>query len=468
MNHPNIKNIYLIAICGTGMTSLAGLLKDAGFHVTGSDENVYPPMSTLLANKGIEILPGFKKEHIEKGGFDLVIIGNVVTKDNIEVQAVLESGLPYISLPQALSRFFLEGRKSLVVAGTHGKTTTTALLSWALHSTGQEPGFMVGGWLNNFDSNHRFSQGEYFVTEGDEYDTAFFDKEAKFLHYRPFAAILTGVEFDHADIFRDLDHIKSAFGKFVRIIDPGGFLLVEHSDVHARDIVDQAPCTVETYGFSPQADWHIDSFRFENGISHFSLAHGGKKVGDFRLPMIGRHNTLNCAAVLALTLKLGVPAKALATGLKEFKGIKRRQEIVGVKNGVTVIDDFAHHPTAISLTIAAVKSAYPGRRVWAVMEPRSVTTRRKTFQTQLPGCFREADKVVVAKLFSPEKIKLEERLDPDVLIQDIRRQGKEAYFIPEVDDIVEFIATKAESGDIVLIMSSGGFANIHQKLLNRL
>jgi len=467
MNSKEIKNIYIIAICGTGMASLAGLLQKAGYRVTGSDANVYPPMSTLLENAGIAIKPGYKKENIT-GGIDLVIVGNAVSKDNEEVLAVLAAGLPYISMPQALSRFFLEGRKSLVVTGTHGKTTTSAMLSWVFEACGQKPGFMVGGWLKNFDTNHKLPEGDWFVTEGDEYDTAFFDKGPKFLHYRPYAAILTSIEFDHADIYRDLDHIKESFRKFMKIIDPKGFLLVEFSDKNTKDVITEAQCEVESYGFSKQADWQVADYRFADGHGQFTLKHHGKEVGRFHLPMIGRHNILNSAAVTALALKCGLSAEAVADGLKSFKGIKRRQEVVGEKNGVTVIDDFAHHPTAIHLTLEGAKDAWPGHRIWAVFEPRSATSRRKTFEDSLPESFRLADRTIIAGLFAPDKLQEEERLDPKQVVATIKGKGREAHFFPTVEEIVTFIAKHQQPGDVVMIMSSGGFDGIHQKLLDRL
>ena len=449
------------------MASLAGLLKESGFDVTGSDANIYPPMSTLLADLDILVKPGFNRENITQD-IDLVIVGNVVSKSNEEVKAVLDLGISYTSFPSALARFFLEGRKSLVVTGTHGKTTTTALLSWALHATGQNPGFMVGGWLKNFDRNYRVPEGDYFVTEGDEYDTAFFDKGPKFLHYRPLAAILTGIEFDHADIYEDLTHFKSAFRKFVEIIDPEGFLLVNSADDNIKDILSHASCPVETYGLSESADWSGGAYRFESGVGCFTLSHKGRKVGTIRLHMIGRHNVENTIAVAALAIRLGIPAEAVCRSFSTFKGIKRRQEVVGKKSGVTVLDDFAHHPTAIGLTIEGVKEAYPEGRVWAVFEPRSATSRRNVFQEIFPASFAQADETIIARPYSQEKIPLDERLDPDRLVKDIERLGSKGHYIPDVEDIVKHIAKNSKACDVVLVMSSGGFSGIHQKLLESL
>jgi len=467
MKSKDIKNIYLIAICGTGMAALAGLLRGEGYRVSGSDTNIYPPMSVLLENAGIPVLPGYRKENIT-GDIDLVIVGNAVSKTNEEVQSVLEAGLDYMSFPEALSHFFLDGRKSLVVTGTHGKTTTASLLSWVLHDSGRKPGFMVGGWLKNFDSNHLVPEGDYFVTEGDEYDSAFFDKGPKFLHYRPDVSILTSIEFDHADIFKDLDQIKDAFRKYVSLIRPEGVILVKHADANIQDVLGEAVCRIETYGYLDGADWRIGDYQFEGGYGSFSLFYQGEKKGDFQLAMIGRHNVENAAAVAALCLGLGLTVKEINSAFKSFQGIKRRQEVVGVKKGVTVLDDFAHHPTAIRLTLEAVKEAYPGQRVWAVFEPRTATSRRKVFEQDFPDSFLGADRVVFAGLFAPEKIREKDRLDPERVVTLIRQKGGNANFIPEVDDIVGFMAENVENRDVVLVMSSGGFGGIHQKILDRL
>ena len=462
----DIKSIYLIAICGTGMAALAGLLKSAGYRVSGSDANIYPPMSTLLENAGIPVLPGYRKENITEN-IDLVIVGNAVSKSNEEVQAVMKAGLNYTSFPAAIARFFLEGRQSLVVAGTHGKTTTTSILSWVLQSSGRKPGFMVGGWLKNFDNNHQVPEGNFFVTEGDEYDSAFFDKGPKFLHYRPDASILTGIEFDHADIFDDLDQIKEAFRKYVNLIRPDGIILVKHNDKNIQDVLKNAVCRIETYGYSDGADWLIEGYRFEDGRCDFTLSFKGGTKASFQLAMIGRHNVENAAAVAALCLRLGLTEEEINVAFKTFQGIKRRQEVVGVNNGITVLDDFAHHPTAIRLTIEAVKEAYSGQRLWAVFEPRSATSRRKVFEQEFPDSFLGADKVIIAGLFAPEKISQEERLDPGKVVSCLQKKGCDAYFIKEVDDIVGFMSDNAVSGDVVLVMSSGGFGGIHQKILDQ-
>ena len=467
VSNEKIKSIYLIAICGTGMASLAGLLQKSGYQVTGSDANIYPPMSTLLKSSGIDIKPGYQRENITND-INQVIIGNAVSKDNQEVLAVQEKGIPYISFPEAIKKFYLENQKSLVITGTHGKTTTTALLSWVLHSAKRKPGFMVGGWMKNFDGNHAISEGEFFVSEGDEYDTAFFDKGPKFLHYSPFASILTGIEFDHADIYRDLEHIKDSFRKFVNIIHPSGFLLAAFSDKNAKDILTNASCPVETYGFSSSADWVIDNYKFVEGKGCFTLLHHGVKIANFHLPMIGRHNIENATSVAAMSLKLGLTTQEIQKGFQTFKGIKRRQEVIGVKNEVTVIDDFAHHPTAIRLTLEAVREAYPEQRIWAIFEPRSATCRRKVFEDRLPKSFTPADQVIIAGLFAPDKINPEDRLDPELVVEHINKDGGNAYFIPDIETLVDKLIIECRPKDVLLIMSSGGFSGIHQKLITRL
>ena len=467
VSNKKIKSIYLIAICGTGMASLAGLLQKSGYLVTGSDANIYPPMSTLLKSSGIDIKSGYQRNNIT-ADIDQVIVGNAVSKDNPEVLAVQEKGIPYISFPEAIKKFYLKNQKSLVVTGTHGKTTTTALLSWVLHSAKRKPGFMVGGWMKNFDGNHAIPEGEFFVSEGDEYDTAFFDKGPKFLHYSPFASILTGIEFDHADIYRDLDHIKDSFRKFVNIIHPSGFLLAAFSDKNVQDVLADASCQVETYGFSSSADWVIGDYKFVSGKGYFTLSHQNVNVANFNLPMIGRHNIQNATSVAVMSLKLGLTTQEIQEGFHTFKGIKRRQEVLGVKNGVTVIDDFAHHPTAIQLTLEGIKEAYPGQRIWAIFEPRSATCKRKVFEDRLPKSFTPADLVIIADLFAPDKIDPKDRLNPELVVENINNDGGDAYFIPDTEALINKLITECRPKDVLLIMSSGGFSGIHQKLIARL
>jgi UDP-N-acetylmuramate: L-alanyl-gamma-D-glutamyl-meso-diaminopimelate ligase len=462
-----IRHIHLIAICGTGMAALAGMLKTAGYRVTGSDANVYPPMSTILERQGISYRVGFRPENIESDT-DLVVIGNAVSKTNAEVLAVLERGIPYRSFPQALAEFFLNDRVPIVVAGTHGKTTTGALAAWVLECAGLDPGFLIGGWVKNFDANSRPGTGRYFVVEGDEYDTAFFDKGPKFLHYRPHAAILTSIEFDHGDIYNSLDEIKDAFRKFVRLIPPDGILFAADGEPHVRDVIRELSCPVSLYGLDSSARWHVEQVRFDSEGVSFRVMDGRRDLGPFRSPMVGRHNLMNALGVIGLASTLGLSADVIQKGIESFQGVKRRQEIVGEIKGVIVMDDFAHHPTAIRETLAGLRLKYPDHRIWAVFEPRSATSRRNTFQKEFSQAFDSADRIMIADLFAPEKLSNEQRLDPKRVVEDLLSLGKEAAFVPTADEIVRTIAPQLKSGDLVCVMSSGGFDGIHGKLLKAL
>jgi UDP-N-acetylmuramate: L-alanyl-gamma-D-glutamyl-meso-diaminopimelate ligase len=464
---PVYRHIHLIAICGTGMAALAGMLKTAGYRVTGSDANVYPPMSTMLDRQKIPYRVGFRPENIEPDT-DLVVVGNAVSKTNPEVQAVLERGIPYRSFPQALAEIFLKDRIPVVVTGTHGKTTTSALMAWVLESAGMDPGFLIGGWVKNFDSNSRPGTGRYFVVEGDEYDTAFFDKGPKFLHYRPQAAILTSIEFDHGDIYTDLDQIKAAFRKFVQLIPADGVLLAAEGDPNVKSVLREATCAVSMYGLAPSARWRAEQLDFGPDRVSFRVLNGQKDMGVFRSPMVGRHNVNNALAVIGLSVGLGVAPDAVRKGLETFQGVKRRQEVVGEAKGVIVMDDFAHHPTAIRETLAGLRLKYPGRRIWAIFEPRSATSRRDTFQKDFPASFEAADRVVMAGLFAPDKVPIHQRLDPGRVVEDLRALGKEAEFLPTADEIVRTIAPQLRSGDLICVMSSGGFDGIHGGLLKAL
>ncbi len=459
----SIKHVHLIAICGTGMGSLAGMLKASGYHVTGSDQHVYPPMSTWLAGQGIAPYSGFAAEHLD--GADLVIVGNAVSKSNPEVVAMLERGLAYRSFPQALAEFFIRERHAMVVTGTHGKTTTTALLAWVLTSAGRDPGAMIGGTAKNFDGNFRVGGGRFVAVEGDEYDTAFFDKGPKFLHYRPRTAVLTSIEFDHADIYRDLAHVMSAFDRFVALIPRDGLLVAAADDERVSAVAGRAVSRVERYGFDAGSDWIAEGLRASEGGVAFDVRRKGQPCGRFHLPLIGRHNVMNALAVIAAAHDAGLAQAEIAEGLRTFRGIKRRQEIVGTERDVIVMDDFAHHPTAIRETLAAVKMGYPARRVWAIFEPRSATSRRAVFQTEFAECFDLADEVIIAQPFASDKLPVEERLDARRLVSDLGRRGVHAAYVPTTDDIVRIVAPQLTPGDLICVMSSGGFDGIHAKLL---
>jgi UDP-N-acetylmuramate: L-alanyl-gamma-D-glutamyl-meso-diaminopimelate ligase len=460
-------HIHLVAICGVGMASLAGLLQARGYRVTGSDQNIYPPMSTYLASIGIDVLPGFRPEHLVPQP-DLVIVGNAVSRTNLEAQALLEAQIPHISFPQALGQFLIGSRSSLVIAGTHGKTTTTALAAWVLTCAGLDPGFFVGGVPVNFGSGWRVGAGDYVVIEGDEYDSAFFDKGPKFLHYRPHSVILTSIEFDHADIYRDLDHVKSAFRRLMDIIPRGGTLVVCGDYPAAREIAAAAVCRRVTYG--ADGDWNAANIEFQAGHVFFEPCYRGKSEGRLQAAVIGRHNIQNALAVYALGRALGIEREKLLEGFRTFKGVKRRQEIRGEQRGVLVIDDFAHHPTAVRETIEAIRAAYEGRRIWAVFEPRSNTSKRSLFEQEFADALALADQVVVAPVFQPEKISDGERLSVDHVIQRINQHCGEgrARTADGTAEIAAMIARDARAGDIVLVMSNGGFDNVHEKILRRL
>lgn len=464
---PESKRIHIIAVCGTGMAALAGLLKKGGHAVTGSDTQIYPPMSTLLEEAGIPCKIGYDPSHIEPNT-DLVIIGNAVGKTNPEVVATLERGLPYFSMPAALGEFFLKGKTSLVVAGTHGKTTTSSLLAWVLTSAGLDPGMMIGGWVKNFNSNHRSGKGNYFVVEGDEYDTAFFDKGPKFLHYQPHHAILTSIEFDHGDIYADLTAIKQSFRKFVALLPAEGLLVTAAGDPAIGEVIKGAGCRIETYGIDEEADWQAEQIHMTGELLSFDVFRRRKKMGTIRSPLAGRHNLKNTLAVIALAYEVGVPWEKIVEGVLRFEGIKRRQEIVGEVRDILIIDDFAHHPTAISETLMALRLRYPTRRLWAVFEPRSATSRRNVFQKEFVAALAPADRIILADIFAPEKIPAEDRLNPEKIISDLVALGKNARFLSTPDRIVSEMVKELAPGDVVCVMSSGGFGGIHQKLISKL
>ncbi len=461
---PERQHIHLIAICGVGMSALAGMLQARGFRVTGSDQNVYPPMSTQLEALGIELRQGFSAQHLIDDP-DLIVVGNAVSRTNPEVQAMLAQGIPFLSFPQALAEFFLRDRHPIVIAGTHGKTTTASLMAWVLESAGLDPSYMIGGVPRNFGTNYKLGHGAFFVVEGDEYDTAFFDKGPKFLHYRPRSAILTSVEFDHADIYRDLEHVQEAFRGFVRILPSDGYLAAGIDFPHVGELLSSVPCVWEGYGFSPVARWRAMQVEEDEGTTRF-LVQRDQEIGAIRWTSVGRHNVQNALGVIAVASHLGVPFGDIRQGLQSFTGVKRRQEVRGIVHDITVIDDFAHHPTAIRETLAALRARYKGHRLWTIFEPRSATSRRATFQNDFVEAFAGADRVVIADLYNPNPIPLDSRLSPERLADDIaRRCAKDAVHLPSVEAIVDRVAAGAQPGDVVVIMSNGGFGGIHEKLL---
>jgi UDP-N-acetylmuramate: L-alanyl-gamma-D-glutamyl-meso-diaminopimelate ligase len=466
---PAGSHIHLIAVCGVGMASLAGLLQSRGYRVTGSDQNIYPPMSNYLAEIGIEILSGFRAEHLSPRP-DLVVVGNAVSRNNPEAQAILGQDIPYISFPQALGRFLIGARTSLVITGTHGKTTTTALAAWVFNCAGLDPGFFVGGVPLNFGSGWQVGGGDHVVLEGDEYDTAFFDKGPKFLHYRPRNVILTSVEFDHADIYQDLDHVKAAFARLMDIIPGDGLLVVCGDYPVATEIAATARCQRITYGSGGDVDWTPDNPQFHEGRTFFAPCYRGKAEGRIEAAVIGRHNVMNALAVYAMGRMMGIGHEKLLDGFRTFRGVKRRQEIRGERRGVLVIDDFAHHPTAVRETVEAVKAAYCGRRVWAVFEPRSNTSKRNIFEKEFAAALALADRIVVAGVYQPEKVPESERLSVTNLVRELnhRTADDRARMIESAADIAATIAQDARPGDVVLVMSNGGFDAVQEKILQAL
>jgi len=449
------------------MASLAGMLKERGFRVTGSDAAAYPPMSDFLESLGIPLAQPFAAGNLEPRP-DLVIVGNAISRGNVELEEVVDQRIPFQSLPQILHDEFLSGREVIAVAGTHGKTTTTSMLAWIFESAGQEPSFLVGGIAENFQSSFGLGRGRNFVIEGDEYDTAFFDKGPKFLHYFPDAVILTSVEFDHADIYADLEAVKTAFKRLVNLVPRRGRIVAWDGSANVDECVAHAFCPVERYGFRPSSQWRIVDVRYEAERTAWRILLNGVGWGSFEFPLAGEYNLLNATAAAAMAAGYGIGMEAIQRALKTFKSVKRRLEVCAEVNGITIIDDFAHHPTAIEQTLKALQTRYPGRRLWAVLEPRSNTLRRNVFQKELVSALSKADQVVVAAIFKPEAVPARERLDAAAVIADLNRNGRQARLIANADEIVVAIAPELRSGDVVAILSNGGFGGIYEKLPARL
>lgn len=463
----NVHRIHFIAICGTAMGALACMLKEMGYDVVGSDQHVYPPMSDFLKNKGIHIFEGFKSEHFSIKP-DLVVVGNAVSKDNPEVLAMQAMGLAYCSMPVAINYFAAAGKQQIVVTGTHGKTTTSSFIAWMLHCAGFDPSFLIGGIIPDFNSNYRVGQGGGIVLEGDEYDTAFFDKGAKFFHYTPDVALLTSVEFDHADIFNDLDHVKNTFQRFIHRLGQNSVLIAYDQDPNIDSILPGANCRIARYGNRTESQWRLDQIRIEPPYTFFDVYHGSELYAQFKTCMIGRHNLTNLLAAVAVGYQLHIDPKDISIALETFKGVRRRQEVRGVKNDIVVIDDFAHHPTAVKATIEAVKSFYGQRKVVAIFEPRTNSSRRNVFQMVYPDCFDAADEICIRQAPLLEKIPEKQRFSSSQLVQELRARGKSAHFFDDTDGIIAFLCDQAKPGDILLIMSNGGFDNIHKRLLDQL
>ncbi|MGA7905681.1 MAG: UDP-N-acetylmuramate:L-alanyl-gamma-D-glutamyl-meso-diaminopimelate ligase [Terrimicrobiaceae bacterium] len=461
MSHP-FKHVHFLGICGTAMGAVAAAMRENGFVVTGQDDNVYPPMSTFLEGKGIAITTGYHPSDIPPAA-DLIVIGNAMMRGNPAVEAVLNRKLYYLSLPETLKQFFLRGRHNLVVTGTHGKTTATSLLAWIFQRAGLEPSYLIGGIPVDLGQGACLRGSKYFILEGDEYDTAFFDKRAKFLHYLPELVIVNNIEFDHADIYRDLEEIKTSFRRLLNIVPSEGMVLLNADDPNCLDVAKDCPAPIVEVGFSDNAGDHIRNPRHRHGVSTFEL------FGvPFEVRLMGEFNIRNAAMAASAAHFYGVPVTEIQGALAGFSGIKRRQEVRGVVRGITVIDDFGHHPTAIRETLAGLRGRYAESRLWAIFEPRSNTTRRAVFQHELPKSFAQADGVFLSRVARLEQIPERERLNPERVVDDIAATGKPAFYAPSVDEIIEKLKPLVKSGDVIVVFSNGAFDGIHQKLLERL
>ena len=454
------------------MASLAGMLQARGHVVTGSDENVYPPMSTMLADLGIPVMQGYKAEHLSPAP-DCVIIGNAIPRGNAEVEETLNRRLLYRSQAETVKEEFIRGRRSLVVAGTHGKTTTTSIAAWVMERGGLDPTFLVGGVVQNFGSSFRVTESPYFIIEGDEYDTAYFDKGPKFMHYLPELAIVNNIEFDHADIYKDLDAVKTAFRRLMNLVPGEGRLIAGWDSAHVREVVAEMGqklyTRLETFGTSDDATWQARAIDYSGELARFQVFREGSAWGEFQTPLIGDFNIRNCLAVIIAADAWGVEREAIKDALASFKSVRRRMQVRGIEREVTVIDDFAHHPTAVRETLTALRTKYQERRLVAVFEPRSWSSRLAVFQDDYADAFRPADYVVIASVFDSSKATEKGRvLDTHKLIEDIQRQDKPAFQIAGAEDIVRHLAPELRAGDVVAIMSNGGFGGIHEKLLQAL
>src|SRR5690349_11499338 len=463
---------HLIGICGTAMASLAGMLQARGHHVTGSDLNVYPPMSTMLEQLGINVSHGYKREHLTPAP-DCVIVGNAIPRGNAEVEEALKRKLLYRSQAEVVKEEFIRGRHSLAVAGTHGKTTTTSIAAWVMDQGGLNPSFLIGGVAQNFGSSFRVTGSDYFIIEADEYDTAYFDKGPKFMHYLPELAIVNNIEFDHADIYADLEAVKLAFRRFMNLVPENGRLIAGWDSPNVRKVVESFGerlfTRVETFGTDASAKWQVRNADFSEGLSRFEVFCENQSWGEFQTPLLGEFNLLNCLAVIVAADAWGVSREKIQSALVSFQNVKRRAEVRGEERGVVVIDDFAHHPTAVRETLRALRTKYGGRRLIAVFEPRSWSSRLAVFQDDYANAFAAADYVVIAAVFDSQKVTEKGRaLDTRALIDAISQQGKPAWALPNADEIVSHLVPELLSGDVVAIMSNGGFGGIHEKILSSL
>ncbi|MBV9643851.1 MAG: UDP-N-acetylmuramate:L-alanyl-gamma-D-glutamyl-meso-diaminopimelate ligase [Verrucomicrobia bacterium] len=457
-----VHRIHFLGICGTAMGAVAAAFRELDFVVTGSDDNAYPPMSTFLEGKGIKISDGFTPENIP-AEVDLVIVGNALCRGNPELEAVLDQRLPYRSLPETLKEFFLQDKTNIVITGTHGKTTTTSLIAWIFREAGCDPGFLIGGIARDLAQGAAFTNSNYFIIEGDEYDTAFFDKRSKFLHYLPETVVINNIEFDHADIFADLEEIKLSFRRLVNIVPGRGYIFINADDPNCAEVVTKSLSQVFTVGFREEVTHQITEVHYDSAGAEFVL-----RDHSFRLPLIGEFNVRNAAMAVSVALAYRLPIEVIQNALARFAGVARRQELRGEVKGIKVIDDFAHHPTAIRETLFALRHRYPGHKIWAIFEPRSNTTRRAIFQTALPEALKLADGVILARVARVDQLPSDDRLDPERVVQTIRACGVPAFYEPYVEDILHRVKPLARPGDVIVVFSNGGFEGIHQRLLTEL
>ncbi|MGB8476441.1 MAG: UDP-N-acetylmuramate:L-alanyl-gamma-D-glutamyl-meso-diaminopimelate ligase [Candidatus Acidiferrum sp.] len=465
------KHVHVIGIGGSAMAPLAGMLREHGYRVTGSDSGVYPPASTLLEKLGISFFHSFDAAHMSPAP-DLVVIANIIARGNPELEEVLDRKIPYRSMPEILEEVFLPGRHSIVVSGTHGKTTTTAMLAWIFQTAGKRPNFLVGGVAENFGKSYGLGGGEEFILEGDEYETAFWDRGPKFFHYHPDDLIVTSLEYDHADIYRDFETYELAFKRLVNLVPRRGKTVIwgdtEQSGPALRRAAEKAFCPVETYGFSAGNDWLASELAVDGGGMRFSVTHKGKPFGEFALAASGRHNVLNAMAAMVVAHGRGIGVEDLQKALSSFQSVRRRMDVKGEVRGVLVVDDFAHHPTAVRATIEAARARWPGRRLWAILEPRSNSMRRKIFQETLPQALALADRVVLGGVFRAQQLVDENRLEPEAVAESVRALGKDARIFPSADAIAAQLAAEAQQGDVLLVMSNGSFDGLCDKLLTKL
>jgi UDP-N-acetylmuramate: L-alanyl-gamma-D-glutamyl-meso-diaminopimelate ligase len=465
------KHLHVIGIGGSAMAPLAGMLRERGFRVTGSDSGVYPPASTLLESLGISFFHSFDAANLQPAP-DLVIVGNIIARGNPELEEVLDRKIPYRSMPEILEEVFLPGRHSIVVSGTHGKTTTTAMLAWIFETAGKKPNFLVGGVAENFGKSYGLGGGEEFILEGDEYETAFWDRGPKFFHYHPDDLIITSLEYDHADIYPDFETYELAFRRLVNLVPRRGRAIVwgdtEESGPALRRAAQKAPCQVETYGFREGNDWIADDVFTTNEIVRFSVTHRGEPFGEFELSATGRHNVLNSLAAIIVAQGRGISTAAIGKALKTFRSVKRRMDVKGEFGGVLLVDDFAHHPTAVKATIEAARGRWPGRRLWGILEPRSNSMRRKVFQETLPQALALADRVILGGVFRSQQLGDDNRLDPETVAKSVRALGKDARVLGSSQEIADTLASESQPGDLLLVMSNGSFDGLCDKLIKKL